>query len=83
MGRPVQVNRKGQQRDVVDGAGLRSPGRWPKPRRRLPHGDIALKLQDSLLQGLLRAEKDMPGGSFKTALAAIVRWRAAAVVAVV
>ena len=71
-GPALKVNRKGVMRDMVDGGGLCSPGRWPKPRRRLPTTNIAAKLQDILLQGLLRAEKDLPGKSFKATLALIV-----------
>ena len=48
-----------------------SPGRWPKARRRLPETPIAQTIQDILLKALLKHEKDLPGKSFKTALAAI------------
>ena len=71
-GQPLKVSRKGLLRDVVDGAGLCSPGRWAKARRKLPQTNIAAELQSIMLKGLIRAEKDMPGKSFKATLAAIV-----------
>ena len=71
-GPPLRIPRKGKHRDFVDGAGLCSPGQWPKDRRRLPGDNIAAQLQRILLEGLVRAEPGLPGGSFKSALAAIV-----------
>ena len=76
-GPPMKVSRKGAQRDFIDGAGLCSPGRWPKSRRRIPRGGIAQRLQDILLAGLQRCEKDLPGGSYKSALGAIITGKVA------
>ncbi|MDE0916488.1 MAG: hypothetical protein OSB57_15045 [Planctomycetota bacterium] len=71
-GPPLKVSRKAKTRDFVDGAGLCSPGRWPKVHRHLPTTNIAEELQTILIKGLLRAERGMPGKSFKATLAAIV-----------
>ena len=51
--------RKGVPKPFVDGAGLCSPGRWPVQRRRLPSNEIATKLQDIVLKGLFKFEKEL------------------------
>ena len=71
-GPPLHVARKGIHRDMVDGVGLCSPGRWPKARRNLPQDGIASVLRDVLLNGLKRCEKQLPGGSYKATLHAII-----------
>ena len=72
QGPALRISRKGKHRDFVDGGGLCSPGRWPKERRRLPRTEIAKIIQDILLQALLKSEPALPGGSFKSALHAII-----------
>ena len=59
-GPAMRIARKGLFRDFTDGAGLWSPGWWPKEWRGLPSTEIAAKLQDILLRGLAAAEKEMP-----------------------
>ena len=68
----MKISRKGLLRDFVDGAGLCSPGRWPKNRRKLPESNVATELQDVMMKGLIRSEKNLPGKSFKSTLAAII-----------
>ena len=64
--------RKGIPKPFCDGAGLCSPGRWPKKRRNLPETNVAKALQNVLIGALLAAEKTMPGGSCKAVLHSII-----------
>ena len=71
-GPAMRIARKGLYRDFSDGAGLCSPGRWPKDRRCLPSTEIAAELQDILLRGLAAAEKEMPQGNCKAVFHTII-----------
>ena len=68
----MRIARKGLFRDLVDGAGLCSPGRWPKNRRNLPETDVAKALQNVMIGALMAAEHSMPGGSCKAVLHSII-----------
>ena len=52
-GPPIQIFRKGKCKDLRDGLGLCSPGRWTPEKRRLPEleaiSDMGLALQKELL----------------------------------
>ena len=44
-GDPLQVGQGLKRRGIVDGAGLCSPGRWPKSQRRFPQSNLLTELR--------------------------------------
>ena len=57
QGPPVQAVWAGKRRELHDGAGLCSPGRWP-PGRRAEPGRLARRLREGLLKILLAHIRD-------------------------
>lgn len=70
-GSTLRPQRKGIVKTFYDGAGLPSPGRWAPKQRRLPEDEIATELRRIFKEGLAESTDDLPGGSLKTALAAL------------
>ena len=60
LGQPITGRRKGLPRQIVDGGGLPSPGRWRPEMRRLPNGPILSKVKAALVEGLRSCEKGYP-----------------------
>ena len=72
VGRPLQPHRKGINKDFVDGAGLPSPGRWKIRDRRLPEGEAAQDLRDTVWEALREMEPKLSGGSARATLAKLL-----------
>ena len=70
--RPLQPHRKGLNKDFGDGAGLASPGRWKVKDRRLPESEVAQELRKAIWSALRAMDKDLPGGSARSALALLM-----------
>eukprot|EP00974_Lingulodinium_polyedra_P110856 10722329-Lingulodinium_polyedra.AAC.1 len=58
-GPPMQVLRKGVPRDVVDGGGLCSPGKWPLRDRRYPQGAAVELVREALAAEIREFERDL------------------------
>ena len=58
-GPPLRVLRRGVPRDVVDGGGLCSPGKWPLSRRCFPQGPVISTLRSALIHGVAEFEQHL------------------------
>ena len=50
LGSPMKIGRGTKAREIHDGAGLCSPGRWTPEQRRLPENDVLTELRNLLKQ---------------------------------
>ena len=58
-GPPLIVRRKGEWRDIVDGGGLCSPGKWPISQRRFSDSEAVLSLRSALMDSVEKFEQDV------------------------
>ena len=59
IGPPIQALHKGRARDIHDGAGLCSPGRWPPGQRRLPSTPSLARTTKSMEEFLVAWETSL------------------------
>ena len=70
-GPTLRPHRKGIAKTFIDGAGFPSPGRWSPTQRNLPEDGTAEKLKSIFKRGLQDSVEQLPGGSLRTAMAAL------------
>ena len=70
-GPTLRPHRKGIAKTFIDGAGFPSPGRWNPKQRNLPEDGTAEKLKSIFKRGLQDSVEQLPGGSLRTAMAAL------------
>ena len=68
LGPPVKPHHKGLPREVVDGGGLPSPGRWPVEQRVLPEDAVVKDLRRALQESLLDCARGWPHQCLKRKL---------------